>query len=118
MTTVAAPSEPDDDGKKNDPSKKKINLRRPDIMEAVQAQVLTHYRSELVERIRASGGVLSAGELTVKLAKEFAGGQHAATGADAFNQFAAVMGEHLGLHRFHDVRPAKVDFLFAGVVFF
>src|SRR5271166_2915864 len=50
---------------------KKINLRRPDIMEAVQAQVLSHYRSEIVERIRASGGVLSAGELTVKLAKEF-----------------------------------------------
>jgi 4-hydroxy-3-methylbut-2-en-1-yl diphosphate reductase len=40
-------------------------------MEAVQAQVLSHYRSELVERIRANGGVLSAGELTVKLAKEF-----------------------------------------------
>ncbi len=40
-------------------------------MEAVQAQVLSHYRSELVERIRASGGVLSAGGLTVKLAKEF-----------------------------------------------
>src|SRR5665213_4076424 len=52
-------------------AQKKINLRRPDIMEAVQAQVLSHYRSELVERIRASGGVLSAGELTVKLAKEF-----------------------------------------------
>src|SRR5487761_2289828 len=49
----------------------KVNLRRPDIMEAVQAQVLSHYRSEIVERIRASGGVLSAGELTVKLAKEF-----------------------------------------------
>src|SRR5580704_6288318 len=49
----------------------KINLRRPDIMEAVQAQVLSHYRSELVERIRAGGGVLCAGELTVKLAKEF-----------------------------------------------
>ncbi len=40
-------------------------------MEAVQAQVLSHYRSELVERIRQNGGVLSAGELTVKLAKEF-----------------------------------------------
>ena len=52
-------------------AQKKINLRRPDIMEAVQAQVLSHYRSELVERIRASGGVLSAGDLTVKLAKEF-----------------------------------------------
>jgi 4-hydroxy-3-methylbut-2-enyl diphosphate reductase len=49
----------------------KINLRRPDIMEAVQAKVLSHYRSELVEQIRANGGLLSAGELTVKLAKEF-----------------------------------------------
>ena len=49
----------------------KINLRRPDIMEAVQAQVLSHYRSELVERIRANGNVLSAGDLTIKLAKEF-----------------------------------------------
>jgi 4-hydroxy-3-methylbut-2-enyl diphosphate reductase len=49
----------------------KINLRRPDIMEAVQAQVLSHYRSELVERIRASGHILSAGDLTIKLAKEF-----------------------------------------------
>lgn len=49
----------------------KINLRRPDIMEAVQAQVLSHYRSELVESIRAHGGVLAADSLTVKLAKEF-----------------------------------------------
>jgi 4-hydroxy-3-methylbut-2-enyl diphosphate reductase len=49
----------------------KINLRRPDIMEAVQAKVLSHYRSELVERIRANGGVITAGDLTVKLAKEF-----------------------------------------------
>src|SRR5580658_5008402 len=50
---------------------KKINLRRPDILEVVQAQVLSHYRSELVERIRANGGVISSGDLTVKLAKEF-----------------------------------------------
>src|SRR3974390_2855184 len=53
------------------PGPKKINLRRPDIMEAVQAQVLSHYRSELVERIRANGHVLAADGLTVKLAKEF-----------------------------------------------
>jgi 4-hydroxy-3-methylbut-2-en-1-yl diphosphate reductase len=52
-------------------AQKKINLRRPDIMEAVQAQVLSHYRSELVERIRADGSVLRADNLTVKLAKEF-----------------------------------------------
>lgn len=50
---------------------RKVNLRRPDIMAAVQAQVLAHYRSELVERIRAAGHVLSAGDLTVKLAKQF-----------------------------------------------
>jgi 4-hydroxy-3-methylbut-2-enyl diphosphate reductase len=50
---------------------KRINLRRPDILEAVQAQVLSHYRSELVEYIRANACVLSAGDLTVKLAKEF-----------------------------------------------
>ncbi|HWW01996.1 MAG TPA: 4-hydroxy-3-methylbut-2-enyl diphosphate reductase [Candidatus Acidoferrum sp.] len=49
----------------------KSNLRRPDIMAAVQAQVLSHYRSELVERIRANGHILSAGDLTIKLAKEF-----------------------------------------------
>jgi 4-hydroxy-3-methylbut-2-enyl diphosphate reductase len=49
----------------------KINLRRPDIMEAVQAQVLSHYRSQLVERIRANGHILSAGDMTIKLAKEF-----------------------------------------------
>jgi 4-hydroxy-3-methylbut-2-enyl diphosphate reductase len=54
------------------PPKKKVNLRRPDIMEAVQAQVLSHYRSELVDRIRAYGHVTSANSvLTVKLAKEF-----------------------------------------------
>jgi 4-hydroxy-3-methylbut-2-enyl diphosphate reductase len=49
----------------------KVNLRRPDIMEAVQAEVLSHYRSLLVERIRANGHVLTAGDLTIKLAKEF-----------------------------------------------
>lgn len=41
-------------------------------MAAVQAQVLSHYRSELIDRIRAKGDVLSVdGLLTVKLAKEF-----------------------------------------------
>ena len=53
------------------PAPRKINLRRPDVMEAVQAQVLSHYRSDLVERIRANGHILSAGDLTIKLAKEF-----------------------------------------------
>src|SRR6185295_1849444 len=54
------------------PNNKKINLRRPDIMEAVQAQVMSHYRSDLVDYIRKHGYVLAAdGTMTVKLAKEF-----------------------------------------------
>jgi 4-hydroxy-3-methylbut-2-enyl diphosphate reductase len=50
----------------------KVNLRRPDIMNAVQAQVVEHYRSNLVNYIRENGGRINiAGKLTVKLAKEF-----------------------------------------------
>ena len=51
--------------------RKRINLRTPDIMASVQAQVESHYRSELVEKIRARGGIISAGGLTVRLAKQF-----------------------------------------------
>ncbi len=40
-------------------------------MEAVQALVVSHYRSHLVDRIRANGGVIHAHGLTIKLAKEF-----------------------------------------------
>ena len=40
-------------------------------MEAVQAQVVAHYRSEIVERVRAQGNVISTDGLTIKLAKEF-----------------------------------------------
>ena len=49
----------------------RVNLRTPDVMAAVQAQVETHYRSEIVERLRASGGTLTCEGLTVRLAKQF-----------------------------------------------
>lgn len=65
---MSVPLPPDANG---NAAPRKVNLRRPDVMEAVSAQVVAHYRSELVERIRANGGVISQGELTVKLAKEF-----------------------------------------------
>ncbi|HNQ89845.1 MAG TPA: 4-hydroxy-3-methylbut-2-enyl diphosphate reductase [Verrucomicrobiota bacterium] len=48
-----------------------LNLRRPDVMGTVQAQVVAHYRSSMVERIRAQGGVLAVQGLTIRLAKEF-----------------------------------------------
>jgi 4-hydroxy-3-methylbut-2-enyl diphosphate reductase len=50
---------------------KRVNLRTPDVMAAVQAQVETHYRSEVVERIRARGGTLSVDGVTMHLAKQF-----------------------------------------------
>ena len=49
----------------------RVNLRTPDVMTAVQAQVESHYRSEVVEKLRASGGTLHAGGVTVRLAKQF-----------------------------------------------
>src|SRR5687767_11825346 len=51
--------------------KKRVNLRTPDVMAAVQAQVETHYRSEIVERIRTRGGTLRVDGVTMKLAKQF-----------------------------------------------
>ena len=49
----------------------KRNLRTPDVMVAVQAQVEKHYRSSLVEQIRSSGHVLRIGRTTLQLAREF-----------------------------------------------
>ena len=50
----------------------KINLRRPDVMKEVQAEVVTHYRSQLVEYIRSIGNRLHVpGRLTIRLAKQF-----------------------------------------------
>ena len=49
----------------------RVNLRTPDVMSHVQAQVENHYRSSLVETIRAQGGVLRSGQTTIRLAKQF-----------------------------------------------
>jgi 4-hydroxy-3-methylbut-2-en-1-yl diphosphate reductase len=50
---------------------RKINLRTPDVMARVQEQVESHYRSVVVERIRANGGILTVRDTTVRLAKQF-----------------------------------------------
>ena len=50
---------------------KKVNLRTPEVMEAVQSQVESHYRSALVEMARYSGRPLVLGDVTVRLAKAF-----------------------------------------------
>jgi len=68
IETATAPTEV-----ANGPSPKipRVNLRTPAVMAAVQAQVESHYRSEVVEKLRAAGGTLSKGDVTVKLAKQF-----------------------------------------------
>ena len=50
---------------------KRINVRTPEVMERVQAEVEDHYRSEIVEKVRSRGGQLTVGNTTVRLAKEF-----------------------------------------------
>ena len=50
---------------------KRINVRRPDIMEKVKAEVVTHYRSELIEHIRAYDCRFVHGDTSIRLAKEF-----------------------------------------------
>lgn len=52
-------------------ARRRVNVRTPDVMAKVQAEVETHYRSALVERIKTQGGALSVGKTTVHLAKQF-----------------------------------------------
>lgn len=49
----------------------RVNVRTPEVMERVQAEVANHYRSSIVERVRARGGILSIGNTTIRLAKQF-----------------------------------------------
>lgn len=49
----------------------RVNLRKPDVMAAVQAQVEGHYQSEIVDSMRRHGGEISVGGVTVRLAKQF-----------------------------------------------
>jgi 4-hydroxy-3-methylbut-2-enyl diphosphate reductase len=58
MSTHSAPS-------------RRVNVRTPEVMARVQAEVETHYRSTLVEAVRARGSVLSIGNTTVRLARDF-----------------------------------------------
>ena len=52
-------------------AREKVNLRTPEVMTAVQEQVESHYRSDIVDKVRRAGGILSVGDTTVRLAKQF-----------------------------------------------
>lgn len=51
--------------------RKRVNVRRPEVMEKVTAEVEKHYRSSVVEKIRNSGGELTIEGTTVRLAQQF-----------------------------------------------
>ncbi len=51
--------------------KARVNLRTPEVMSLVQAQVEAHYRSTVVEKIRGLGGLFTIGPVSVRLAREF-----------------------------------------------
>ncbi|MBL9177934.1 MAG: 4-hydroxy-3-methylbut-2-enyl diphosphate reductase, partial [Verrucomicrobiaceae bacterium] len=53
------------------PAARRVNVRTPEVMERVQAEVETHYRSVIVEKIRAQGSMLTIGGTTVRLARDF-----------------------------------------------
>lgn len=49
----------------------RVNIRTPDVMLQVQAEVEEHYHSTLVDTLRDQGGTLVTGNTTIRLAKQF-----------------------------------------------
>ncbi|NNE92438.1 MAG: 4-hydroxy-3-methylbut-2-enyl diphosphate reductase [Verrucomicrobiales bacterium] len=64
MSTSSAP-------KPKKQKKRRVNVRTPEVMERVQAEVEEHYRSSIVEKLRAKGGSLTIGNTTIRLAQQF-----------------------------------------------
>jgi 4-hydroxy-3-methylbut-2-enyl diphosphate reductase len=54
-----------------DRKNRRVNVRTPEVMERVQAEVADHYQSSIVEKLRARDGVLTIGNTTIRLAKQF-----------------------------------------------
>jgi 4-hydroxy-3-methylbut-2-en-1-yl diphosphate reductase len=50
---------------------RRVNVRTPEVMELVQAEVARHFQSSLVEKVRALGGVWTLGNTTIRLAQQF-----------------------------------------------
>jgi 4-hydroxy-3-methylbut-2-enyl diphosphate reductase len=55
----------------NQAKRPRVNVRRPDVMERVAAEVAAHFHSSIVGRIREAGGRISIGNTTILLAGQF-----------------------------------------------
>ncbi len=53
------------------PKRPRVNVRRPDVMELVAAEVAVHFHSSIVEKLRDKGGRLTLGNTTLLLAEQF-----------------------------------------------
>ncbi len=51
--------------------RKRINVRKPDVMAKVEAEVSNHYKSSVVEMLREHGGKITLNNTTIKLAQQF-----------------------------------------------
>ena len=49
----------------------RVNVRHPDVMELVAAQVAAHFHSSIVEKLRDHGGRITVGNTTLLLAEQF-----------------------------------------------
>jgi 4-hydroxy-3-methylbut-2-en-1-yl diphosphate reductase len=49
----------------------RVNVRRPEVMELVTAEVAKHYHSSIVEKLRDAKGELVIGNTTIRLAEQF-----------------------------------------------
>jgi len=49
----------------------RVNVRRPDVMERVAAEVAVHFHSSIVEKLKDRGGKLAIGNTTILLAQQF-----------------------------------------------
>lgn len=54
-----------------DSKRPRVNVRRPDVMELVAAQVAVHFHSSIVEKLRDRGGKITIGNTTLLLAEQF-----------------------------------------------
>ena len=55
----------------NKTKKNRVNVRRPDVMERVSAEVAVHFHSSIVEKLRDRGGKITIANTTVLLAEQF-----------------------------------------------
>ncbi len=56
---------------KTENARPRVNVRRPEVMELVSAEVAVHYRSSVVEKLKDMGGKVTRGSTTLLLAQDF-----------------------------------------------